>query len=216
MRGAFETGAAGRIAANVEASRVDGGRGQLAARLQRASADAALMIDATVQEGQDGILLGLMGRADGPAYRLQAHTDIVDGAFDGRLDLVSDGDARFAGTFSLSPQQNAGQRLVLSGDGDLAELVPPALSGLLSGAIDVAVDVEWSQLPGRALPEIVVHQGRISTGAVKAEATGSLGATTSDLTLRLDVAAPRGGPLTLPLGCQPVSFDSITVSGRVA
>ncbi len=217
VTGSFETTAGGRLAARIDANRIDGPQGRLAAQVDRASGTAPLMVDVTLQEAQDGILLGLLGRDSGPAYRLTAQTGIVDGAFDGTLALVSDGDARFDGRFALSPASDGGQRLVLNGEGDLAELLPPAFADLLSGAIQVAIDATWRQEAGQRLPEVVVHEGRIATGALRAEASGSFGTATSDLSLTLDAAAPDGRRLVLPFGGgDAVALDSIDVSGRIA
>mgnify|MGYP000665994065 CR=1 FL=1 len=217
VNGAFSTGRDGSLSARLDARRIDGHTGIVAAQVDRASAAAPLMIDATVEEGDDGILVGLIGRDTGPAYRLQAKTGLDDGALDGTLTLTSDGNARFAGRFALAPTEDGGQRLTLDGEGDLAELVPPGFASLLSGAIRIAVDVDWRKAPGDALPEVTIHDGRLDTGAIRAQASGSFGSADSDLTLRVQVSNPDGGGFTLPLGGDaPLAFDSVDLSGRVA
>ena len=119
-----------------------------------------------------------------PAIASRASTGIDDGAFDGSVSLTSDGNARFAGKFTLTPAGDAGQRLTVTGEGDLAELVPPAFADFLSGAIRVAVDADWQQDPGQRLPRITIREGRLATGNVRAEASGTFGGAATDLTLQ--------------------------------
>ncbi len=217
VTGAFATGRNGSIDASIDATRVDGGTGALAARVTRSSGDARLMVDATLQEGPDGILLGLMGRDSGPGYQLTANTGIVDGAFDGSVSLTSDGNANFAGQFTLTPAGEAGQRLTVIGEGDLAELVPPAFADFLSGAIRVAVDADWQQDPDDRLPRITIRDGRVATGSVRAEASGAFGGAATDLSFRMEAARPDGGGFVLPLGGgESFAFQSADVSGRIA
>lgn len=217
VTGAFAAGRNGSIDASVDANRIDGGAGTLTARVERASGDARLMVDATLEEAPDGILLGLMGSDSGPGYRLTAKTGIDDGAFDGSVSLTSDGNARFAGQFTLTPAGEAGQRLTVTGEGDLAELVPPAFADFLSGEIRVAVDADWQQAPGQRLPRVTIRDGRVATGSLRAEASGTFGGAATDLTLKMEAARPDGGGFVLPLGSgESLAFDSVDLSGRIA
>ena len=217
VTGAFATGRNGSIDASIDAKRIDGGAGTLTARVERASGDARLMVDATLEEAPDGILLGLMGRDSGPGYRLTAKTGIDDGAFDGSVSLTSDGNARFAGQFTLTPAGDAGQRLTVTGEGDLAELVPPAFADFLSGEIRVAVDADWQQDPGQRLPRITIRDGRVATGSLRAEASGAFGGAATDLSFKMEAARPDGGGFVLPLGGgESLAFDSVDLSGRIA
>jgi len=217
VTGAFATGRNGSIDASIDAKRIDGGAGTLTARVARASGEARLMVDATLEEAPDGILLGLMGRDSGPGYRLTANTGIVDGAFDGSVSLTSDGSARFAGQFTLTPTDGAGQRLTVTGDGDLAELVPPAFADFLSGEIRVAVDADWQQDEGQRLPRITIRDGRVATGSVRAEASGAFGGAATDLSFKMEAARPEGGGFVLPLGGgESLAFETVDLSGRIA
>ncbi len=217
VTGAFATTRAGGIDASIDAKRIDGGAGALTARVSRTTGDARLMIDATLEEAADGILLGLMGRDSGPGYRLVAKTGLDAGVFDGAVSLTSDGNARFSGQFTLTPSGENGQRLTVSGEGDLAELVPPAFADFLSGAIRVAVDADWQRSEGETLPRIVIREGKLATGTVRAEASGSFGGAATDLKLSMEASRADGGGFVLPLGGgESLAFDSVDLSGRVA
>lgn len=217
VTGAFAAGRNGSLDASIDAERIDGRTGTLTARVERPAGDAPLMIDATLEEAPDGILLGLMGRDSGPAYRLVVNTGIDAGALDGSVSLTSDGNARFAGQFTLTPAGDAGQRLVISGEGDLAELVPPAFADLLSGAIRVSIDADWARDPGQPLPRITIRDGRLATGNVRAEALGVFGGPATDLTFAMEAEKSDGGRFALPLGGgESLAFDSVDLSGRVA
>ncbi|HET7716731.1 MAG TPA: translocation/assembly module TamB domain-containing protein [Bauldia sp.] len=216
VAGAVATTRDGGIDARVEAKRIDGRLGSLTAVVARSTGDARLVVDATLEEAADGILLGLMGRDRGPAYRLVAKTGLDGGAFDGSLSLTSDGDARFSGEFALTPAANNGHRLTVTGEGDLAELVPPAFADFLSGAIRVSVDAEWARDAGEVLPQVTVHEGRFVSGTIRAEASGAFGGASTDLALRMEAAKPGGGEFVVPLGGESLAFGSLDVSGRIA
>ncbi|MCB1489767.1 MAG: translocation/assembly module TamB domain-containing protein [Bauldia sp.] len=213
--GAFALRADGGIHADLKANRLDNAVGTVAALVDRADGAAPIAVDLTVEEGANGILVGLMGRDAGPGYRLAAQSSLSDGSLTGAVSLTSDGDARFAGRFGFGAAGD-GQRLTVTGEGDLAELVPPGFADLLSGNIDVAVDAEWSAVAGASLPRVVIHDGKVSTGAVSMTASGVFGGADTDLALKIDAAGPNGGALTLPVGADPLHFDSLSLNGRIA
>ena len=215
VAGAFSLQSDGGIQARLNADRIDGGTGTIAASVDRANGSAPIMLDLKVEEAANGILLALMGRDHGPGYRLVAKTSLAGDALQGAVSLTSDGDARFSGRFGLAPAAD-GQHLTVNGDGDLAELVPPGFGDLLAGRIDVAIDVAWSAVPGAVLPRLVVKDSKVSTETVQMTASGTLGGASTDLSVKLAVAKPGGGPIALPVGSEPIRFDSLSLNGRIA
>ncbi len=215
LMGSFVSGSDGSIAATVDANRIDGGTGSLNAMIDRAAGDAPLTAEIALRESANGILLGLMGRPSGPGYALKASAGTDANSLSGNVSLTSDGAARFAGQFILSPADN-GQRLVLSGNGDLAELVPPDYADLLSGPIDVAVDADWARVEGEPLPHITVRQGQVTTQSLRATASGGLGGSAADLSLKVAVAKPGGGNIALPFVGADSRVESVTLTGTAA
>lgn len=215
VAGNFALHSDGGIQAQLNADRIDGGAGTIAASVARADGSAPIALDVTLDEAADGILVGLLGRDVGPGYRLVAHTSLSDSGLTGAVSLTSDGAARFAGKVGLAAAGDA-QRLVVNGEGDLGEFVPAGFADLLAGTIDVDVDLEWSRVAGASLPRIVIHDGQVSTGAVQASASGVLGGADTAMTLRVDAANPAGGPLSLPVGGDaPLRIDSLSLSGEI-
>lgn len=216
VSGAFAIGSDGSLQARLDGERIDGGTGVLAARVDRADGSAPIALDITVEEAANGILPGLMGRDSGPGYRIAAQTSLSGDTLNGTVSLTSDGDARFAGRIGLA-SVGQGQRLVVTGEGDLAELVPPGLNDILAGRIDVAIDVEWSGAAGGALPRLVVRDSSVSTGALQVSADGVFGGAETDLSLEVAAANPAGGSISLPTGDgDPLRFDSLSLTGKIA
>ncbi len=205
----------GAITARLAAERIDGVTGTLTASIDRNDAVSPLAVDVDLREAADGILLGLMGRSEGPAYALSANTGIVGETLDGNLSLASNGSARFDGRFSLAPS-GEGHRLVLDGAGNLAELVPPEYAGLLAGQIDVNIDADWRVVAGDALPHLTIRSGRLSTGSVRAAASGTIDGTTANLEVSLDAANPDGGPIAVPFVATLSQVDTVSFTGTVA
>lgn len=217
VEGSFAMGGNGAISAAIDARRTDGIAGTIEGRLSRADANAPVSLALDVQEAADGILVGLIGRENGPAYQLSAETGFDNGVFAGSLSLASAGDARFDGRFSLVPGADGASRLTVDGSGDLAGLVPREFADLLAGTIDVAVDADWTPVAGRPLPRIAVRDGRVSTETVKAEVTGVLGGADTSLSLKVDAARANGAAITLPaIGGMPAAVTSTTLAGTVA
>jgi len=216
VAGAFSLQSDGGIQARLHADRVDGRTGTVAATVDRADGSAPIMLDLTVEEAANGILLALMGRDQGPGYRLVAQTSLAGDALKGAVSLTSDGDARFAGRFGLAPTAD-GQHLTVNGEGDLAELVPPGFGDLLAGRIDVAIDVAWSAVTGATLPRLVVKDSKVSTETVQMTASGTFGGSSTDLSVTLAAAKPGGGPISLPIASgEPIRFDNLSLNGRIA
>lgn len=214
LTGSYIGGRDGSLAASVDAERIDGVTGTLTARASRADARAPLALDLNLTEADDGILVGLMGRDTGPGYTLAAHTGFDGNAFDGDVSLTSDGRAHFDGRFTLTPDGD-GHRLVLSGAGDLAELVPPEYGALLSGQIDVAVDATWMTVQGDPLPQIAIRQGTVATAAVRATASGSLTTAAANLDLSLDVTPPAGVTIPVPGAPSGTRVGAVSLTGTV-
>ncbi len=215
LTGSLISGADGSLAAKVDARRIDGGTATLAATLARTDDKTPLTASVALQESADGILLGLMGRQSGPAYALDARLTTRGDALAGDLSLKSAGAAHFAGRFLLSPAGD-GTRLTLTGNGNLAELVPPDYAGLVAGPIDVAVDAEWGSVTAGSPPRIVLHQGRIVTDSVHASASGTLGGNATDLALRVNIANPNGGTVALPFLGAGAGMQSLSLTGKGA
>ncbi len=215
LMGSFVSGANGSIAAKVDASRIDGATATLDATVARADGNAPLTANIALKESADGILLGLMGRSAGPGYTLDAKAGLQGDALAGDLSLTSDGNARFAGHFMLSPAGN-GQRLVLIGDGDLAEMVPPDYAGLLAGTVNVAIDADWANVEGEPLPRITIRQGAVTTGSVRVAAQGGLGGGKTDLSLTVDVAKSDGGAIALPFVGGDAQLETLSLTGKAA
>ena len=194
LTGALVSGADGSIAAKLDAHRIDGGSATLDASVARASETAPLTASVVLKEAADGILPGLMGRPSAPAYALDAKVGLRGDALTGDLSLTSSGAARFDGQFMLSPA-GAGQRLTVKGNGDLAELVPPAYASLLAGPIAVAVDAD---LDSRARRNAAPHRAaagpdRDATACMLPPAARSA-ASATDLSLNVKVADPAARP----------------------
>ncbi|MCP4379883.1 MAG: hypothetical protein GY798_00380 [Hyphomicrobiales bacterium] len=215
VAGAFASDSDGALQLRLKAERIDGTTGTLAADVDRAAGDTPIAVDLTVEEAADGILVGLTGRDSGPGYRLVAQTSLADGGFDGAVSLTSDGDARFAGQFGFTGADDA-YRLTLSGEGDLAELVPVDLAGIVSGRIEVAADIGWSGMKDGALPRITVRDTAVSTDTVRLSASGAFGPPDAELSFKLDAKRPDGEAIALPVGEDPITIGSLALSGRIA
>jgi hypothetical protein len=205
LAGAFSSARDGSIAARIDADRSTVARGPAAARAT-GRRQRAIMVDATLQEGRDGILLGLMGRrmARPTASRPRPASPTVPSTVPGP---VSDGDA---GCRQLQPASIAeaasacAERLRAT----LPNCAPAPCA--CPGAIEVAVDVAWA---GARHPAAGDRQRGCSTGALRAE-LGRLWATDSDPCpswMRGRAEAP-----VLPLGGgSTLAFDSVDVwAGR--
>ena len=215
VMGSLVSGANGSLAAKVDAKRIDGGTATLDAMLARANGTAPLTATVALKESADGILLGLMGRQSGPAYALDAKVATRGDALTGNVSLTSGGTAHFTGRFMLSPA-GVGTRLTLDGNGNLAELVPPAYADLLAGPISVAIDADWTTAKGEALPRIVLRQGEIATDSVHASASGTLGGNKTDMSLKANVARPGGGTVALPFLGRGAGMESLSLSGKAS
>ena len=213
LTGSLVSGADGRLAAKVDAKRIDGGTATLAATLARADGTAPLTATVALKESADGILLGLMGRQSGPAYALNAAVASRGDALTGDLSLTSGGSAHFKGQFVLSPA-GVGTRLTLNGSGNLAELAPPDYAGLLAGPISVAVDADWTSVKGEALPRIVLRQGQITADSVHASASGTLGGNRTDLKFTANIARSDGGAIALPFLGAGAEMEGLTLTGK--
>jgi translocation and assembly module TamB len=214
LAGSLSSGANGRLVGTVNAERIDGRAGTLAAKFDRANGSAPIAADIELAEDADGILVGLIGRTAGPGYRLQAKSNVDGDNVRGSVSLASNGAARFTGDFSLAPA-DGGSRITVNGNGDLAELVPPEYADLLSGPIALAVDADWTQ-NGTALPSISVRQGSLSTANVRAAVSGTFSDTVADLTVQLDAAKAGGGTLNVPLTSPPSQIETLSLAGKVA
>ncbi len=215
LTGALVSGAGGRLAGEVHANRIDGRTGTLSATFDRANGSAPIAADIELAEDADGILSGIIGRASGPGYRLAAKSAVTGDTVAGSLSLSSNGAARFAGDFSLAPLADGGTHVVAKGAGDFAELVPPEYADLLSGAIALAVDADWTPAPGR-LPAIAVRQGTLSTGNVHAEVSGTFSDAVADLAVKMDAAKAGGGTLNVPFTNPPSRIENLAMTGKVA
>jgi translocation and assembly module TamB len=215
LTGALSSGLGGRLSGSVKAQRIDGRAGTLVASFSRANDTAPLAADIELAEDADGILTGLIGRASGPGYRLQAKSTVDGDAVAGSLSLSSNGAARFAGNFALAPIAGGGTHVTAKGEGDLAELVPAEYADLLSGPIALAVDADWMARTG-ALPAIAVRQGSLSTGNVHAQVSGSFSDAVADLALKLDAAKAGGGPINVPFTNPPSQIENLALTGKVA
>jgi translocation and assembly module TamB len=229
VKGSVASGANGSLAARLDAARIDGGTGRLAADIERTDAASLPILAIDLNEAADGILPGLMGRATAPGYALTARTSQSDGALAGTATLSSEGAAHFDGRFTLtelkendaSGTNGGARRIMLTGNGDLAELVPPAWADLLSGPIEVSADADFTAIEGHALPAITIRAGSLTTATVKASATGALGGNANaganaNLALHVDVAKSGGGPIALPFLATPARLNRLALNGTVA
>ncbi|MEP7083559.1 MAG: hypothetical protein ABI854_02390, partial [Betaproteobacteria bacterium] len=164
--GSFSNGRDDSIALTAKAERTDGIAGKLDATLKRSHRAAPLAIDMRIEEAADGILVGLLGRPGGPGYRLSAKSEVNGEALTGTLSLASTGSARFDGRFASAPVAGA-RRIQLSGTGELAELAPADYVDLLSGAIAIDLDADWTAAAaGQALPRVAIRKGTVHTASV--------------------------------------------------
>ena len=215
LMGSFVSGANGSISAKIDASRIDGARGDARCDGGAHRRQCALDRGHRAQGIRRRHPAGLMGRSSGPGYTLDAKAGLQGDALAGDLSLTSDGNARFAGHFMLSPAGN-GQRLVLTGDGDLAEMVPPDYAGLLAGTVNVAIDADWANVEGEPLPRITIRQGAVTTGSVRVAAQGGLGGGKTDLSLTVDVAKSDGGAIALPFVGGDAQLETLSLTGKAA
>ncbi len=214
--GSFASDSAGGLSARIVANRTDGVSGALSASVTRASGSALPVVKVSLKEGADGILVGLMGRRDGPGYQFDAETTDTNGQLDGSVRLASDGAAHFDGQFTVSPADGGAEKLVLTGSGDLAELTPPDYADLLGGAIAVIVDGDFAAADAASLPRMTIRRGTLTTNTIRAEASGSIGGDAADLALTVDVAKADGGSVRLPGFGQPAEAGALTLKGHVA
>ncbi|HVZ12824.1 MAG TPA: hypothetical protein VG894_00005, partial [Bauldia sp.] len=215
LEGSLVAGRSGSLNGQVNAMRVDGVDGSLAASFARANGNAPFAIDLTASEDADGILVGLLGQSAGPAYSLAAKTNVQGDTVTGTVTLQSRGAAHFAGDFTWAPQSGGPVRVVAKADGDLAELVPSAYADLLSGPIALDLDADWTPPPPDGLPAVAVRQGRLSTANVQAVLSGSLSAASANLTLKASAGKADGGTLALPFMGEGAAADSLSLSGEV-
>jgi translocation and assembly module TamB len=215
VEGSASSGADGSLHLDVKAERIDGLEGSFAARLDRANGAAPFAADINVSEAADGILVGLIGRPSGPAYRLDAEAVPQGDAVHGSVTLASEQSAQFNGRFALTPDGDA-KRLQVTASGDLAELVPPEYANLLSGPIDIGLDADWTTADGSMLPEIAIRQGRVSTAAIDASASGTLSREVADLSLQVNIADPAGDVIALPMLPGPSELERVSLRGTVA
>lgn len=197
--GAFALGANGSLDVNARGERTDGTAGKLEALLHRGSRTAPLAVDVKVEEAANGIVVGLLGLADGPGYRLEARTAVTGDTVGGSITLASTGRAQFDGRFTLAPAPEGANRLQLAGAGELGEFLPADYADLLSGRVVIDVDADWTApAAGQALPRLTIRKGTLRTATVDAAASGALADATAELALELNVARPGGGALALP------------------
>lgn len=213
--GSASNSASGNFQADVSAKRTDGTEGSLSAQISRAAANVPFAADIEISEAADGILIGLIGRESGPAYRLAANAAPEGDAIRGAVTLSSDDAAQFTGRFALAPD-GGGRRLQIAASGDLAELMPAELAGLLSGSIDIGLDADWADTDGTRLPEIAIRQGRITTATVDGTISGKLSRDVADLSFRLDVADPTGNKIALPIAAASSEVERVSLRGTVA
>ena len=215
VQGSASASAAGAIALDVRAKRTDGIDGSLAAMVHRAGGDDWFSADIALSEAANGILTGLMGRTSGPAYALSARAGPTGDAMRGTVSLSSSDAAQFSGQFALASSGDA-TRVTLRGSGDLADLVPPAYVDLLSGAIDIGFDADWTGASDGGLPQLSIRQGTLRTATVDGSVSGDLGQNVADLSLKFEVAHPNGSAIDLPLVSVPSTIDRVSLSGTVA
>ena len=216
LSGGVSSARNGRLHADVTADRIDGVVGSLTASIDRASGTAPFAVDAQVREAADGILVGLLGRADGPAYALAAKTTVSGNATDGTLTLTSGGAAHFSGSFSLGPAANGATHIVAKGDGDLAELTPPQYGDLIAGPIDLSLDADFTAPSDGHWPTVAVRAGTLTTANVRAALSGNVSDATTDLAFKADAAKADGTPLALPFLGDGGAADSLSLSGQVS
>lgn len=214
VEGTASTGADGSLHVEVNAERIDGPEGMLAATIDRADGAAPFAADISVSEADDGILVGLIGRPSGPAYRLTAEATPEGDAVHGSVTLASNGAAEFSGRYALEPD-DTGKRLQVTASGDLADLVPPQYAELLSGPIEIGIDADWASEEGSVLPEIAIRRGRLTTAAVEAAISGTLSREVADLSLQLDIADPDSNPIPLPMLPASSELTRVSVRGTV-
>jgi len=215
VAGSASSGADGSLHLDLNAERIDGPEGTLAAKLDRANGAAPFAADINVSEAADGILVGLIGRPAGPAYRLAAEAEPQGDAIHGSVTLASAQSVQFNGRFALTPDGDA-KRLQVTASGDVAELVPPEYANLLAGPIDIGLDADWTTADDSMLPEIAIRQGRLSTAAIDASASGTLSRQVADLSLQVDIADPAGEAIALPMLPAPSELESVSLRGTVA
>lgn len=212
--GSVSIGGDGSLDMEFHASRLDGRSGGFYAVVSRAGGEFLFAVDIGLSEAADGILVGLIGRASGPAYNLTAKAAPDGEAVRGSITLASDAAAQFSGGFAFTPQ-GAVKNLEVTARGDLAELVPTNLAGLLSGPIDIGIDADWMVSDNNLLPSFLIRQGRFKTKNVNAAVTGTLSRDVADLSLKVDVADPSGAAIALPMLPAESELRSASLRGTV-
>lgn len=212
--GSVSIGGDGSLDMEVHASRLDGQTGRFDAVLSRAGGDALFSADIGLSEAADGILVGLIGRGSGPAYNLTARAAPEGEAVRGSVTLASDAAAQFSGGFAYS-SDGAVKNVEVTARGDLAELTPTNLAGLLSGPIDIVVDANWMTSDDRQLPSFLIRQGRFNTKNVNAAVSGTLSREVADLSFNVDIADPAGAEITVPMLAENSALRSAALRGTV-
>ena len=185
--------------------RTDGTLGKLALSGSFANASRNLSLDLSLQEPQGGIAAGMIGLPGGPALDLTIAGTGPLSDFTADVALASDGQDRFAGKVSVGTDAGGNQTFGADLKGDVTPLFLPEYRAFFGP--DVALFAKGSRSPEglTTLERLQVQAAALTVdGAAQIAADGL----PQRLKLALNLGAPDGQPVRLPVSGDPVQLGS--------
>lgn len=171
--------------------------------------DNRLTLSLTLDEPKDGLLVGLLDLPGRPALHVQADGEGPLSKWSGTFSADLDGARTFTAKASHDALPDDGRRIVLSGDGNAENLMPPLLRPLFAGQTRFDVDAAI-----RSTGRVEIAKGQLSSAALTADISGTFDATgTNDLSARISGVT---GPVNvmLPAGDKTAALllEAVTLS----
>ena len=186
----------GSGAATLQARRLDGPEGVFALDASYDATTQALSIDLDAEEAEGGIVAGLAGIPGEPAVALSVEGDGPLDAFAATLALSTAGEPRLAGTVALEGT-DAGRRFAVDLGGDVTALLAPDYRSFFGDDVSLVAEGLQADAGGFVLDRLDVEaQALTLSGRARIGADGW----PELLDVEGTLAAPGGGPVTLPVG----------------
>lgn len=200
--------AGGEGHAQLALERTDGTQGALTLEGAFANASRELTLDLSLQEPQGGIAARLIGLPGEPALDLTiaGKGPLTDFAAD--VALASDGEDRFSGTVKLANDAEGNQRFGLDLNGDVTPLFLPEYREFFGP--DVALFADGFRTP-EGLTRLDALRLRAAALTVEGSARIAPDGLPQALKLAIDLGAPDGQPVRLPVSGDPVQVVGATL-----
>ncbi|WP_323040106.1 translocation/assembly module TamB domain-containing protein [Gemmobacter sp.] len=193
--------------AKLSLDRTDGIMGKLALEGAFANASRELTLDLALQEPQGGIAARMIGLPGEPALDLSIAGKGPLSDFTADVALASDGQDRFAGTVKLASDADGNQRFGVDLTGDVTPLFLPEYREFFGP--DVALFADGFRTP-EGLTTLQALRLRAAALSVEGSASIAADGLPQALKLAVDLGAPDGQPVRLP-----VSGDPVLVAGAL-